>query len=73
MSDTLFKNLAAAPGDPILSISEKFRADTRPEKVNLSVGVYLDESGKTPILDVVTSEIRPILCPVSVSLISALS
>lgn len=53
MSDLLFKNLAAAPGDPILSISEKFRADTRPEKVNLSVGVYLDESGKTPILDVV--------------------
>ena len=53
MSDTLFKNLAAAPGDPILSISEKFRADTRPQKVNLSVGVYLDENGKTPILDVV--------------------
>lgn len=53
MSDTLFTNLAAAPGDPILSISEAFRADTRPEKVNLSVGVYLDESGKTPILDVV--------------------
>lgn len=53
MADTLFSSLCPAPGDPILSISEKFRADKRGHKVNLSVGVYLDEDGKTPILNVV--------------------
>ncbi len=53
MSDTLFAGLVAAPADPILGVSEKFRADPRPQKVNLGVGAYLTEEGKTPILDVV--------------------
>ncbi len=53
MSDSLFNSLVAAPADPILGVTEKFRADPRPEKVNLGVGVYLTEEGVTPILDVV--------------------
>jgi aspartate/tyrosine/aromatic aminotransferase len=32
---------------------EEFRADPRPGKVNLTVGVYQDELGRTPILNVV--------------------
>ena len=52
MSNSLFCGLAAAPDDPILGVGEKFRADPRPCKVNLSVGAYLTEEGVTPVLEV---------------------
>ena len=42
--------LAPAPPDPILGLSEAFRADPRPRKANLAVGVYVDETGSTPVL-----------------------
>ncbi|MBI3155199.1 MAG: aspartate/tyrosine/aromatic aminotransferase [Burkholderiales bacterium] len=41
---------AMAPRDPILGLSEQFAADPRPGKVNLGVGVYLDEDGRLPLL-----------------------
>lgn len=53
MTASLFTGLTPAPADPILGVTEKFRADTRAEKVNLGVGVYLNEDGKTPLLSVV--------------------
>ena len=53
MTDNLFAGLTPAPADPILGVTEKFRADPRPQKVSLGVGVYLTEEGKTPLLDVV--------------------
>ncbi len=40
----------AAPPDPILGLAEAFRNDPRPNKVNLSAGVFVDETGKTPLL-----------------------
>jgi len=49
----MLSNLAAAPSDPILGVTEAFNADTAPDKVNLGVGVYLDENGKTPLMDCV--------------------
>jgi aspartate aminotransferase len=46
-------------GDPILSIMSVFRADERPEKIDLGIGVYKDENGQTPIMQAVRSaEIR---------------
>lgn len=42
-----------APRDPTIGITEMFNADTNPEKINLGVGVYCDESGKVPLLDCV--------------------
>jgi aromatic-amino-acid transaminase len=42
-----------APRDPILGLTELYNADTRPEKVNLGVGVYYDENGKVPLLECV--------------------
>ncbi|MEM9158015.1 MAG: amino acid aminotransferase [Verrucomicrobiota bacterium] len=45
-----FDSVSLAPADPILSLTEAFKADPNPEKVNLSVGVFVDESGTTPIL-----------------------
>ncbi len=47
----MFEQIKAAPRDPILGITESFREDTNPKKINLSVGVYQDSTGKTPILE----------------------
>lgn len=46
----MFENVALAPPDPILGISEAFNRDERPTKINLSVGVFKDASGATPVL-----------------------
>lgn len=46
----MFESIQAAPPDPILGISEAFQKDTRDGKINLSVGVFKDESGATPVL-----------------------
>lgn len=43
------------PGDPILSLYEEFRADPRPGKVNLGIGVYTDGNGEIPTLRAVRS------------------
>ncbi len=40
----------AAPPDAILGLAEAYRNDPRPNKVNLSAGVFVDETGKTPML-----------------------
>jgi aromatic-amino-acid transaminase len=39
-----------APGDPILGLTETYLADPRPNKVNLGVGIYVDEQGRIPLL-----------------------
>ncbi|USH03768.1 aspartate/tyrosine/aromatic aminotransferase [Grimontia kaedaensis] len=46
----MFEKIAAAPADPILGLTEEFKADARAEKINLGVGIYKDESGNTPVL-----------------------
>ena len=51
----------AAPPDPILGLAETFRADTRPNKINLTSGVFVDETGKTPVLATVIEAERRIL------------
>jgi aspartate/tyrosine/aromatic aminotransferase len=48
----------SAPPDPILGLTELFRSDPRPGKVNLSSGVFVDATGKTPVLDVVVEAER---------------
>ena len=50
---SLFDRVELAPADPILGLTEAFVADQRPEKVNLGVGVYLDDSGTLPLLECV--------------------
>ena len=39
------------PADAILGLTEAFKKDTNPNKVNLGVGVYKDDQGATPILN----------------------
>jgi len=42
-----------APGDPILGLTETYLADPRPGKINLGVGIYIDEQGRIPLLPTV--------------------
>ena len=41
------------PPDAILGITEAFKKDTKPEKINLGVGAYRDDSGKPYVLPTV--------------------
>jgi aromatic-amino-acid transaminase len=50
---SLFDCVDEAPRDPILGLTELFNADTHPAKINLSVGVYLNEEGTIPVLNCV--------------------
>ena len=53
MSASLFDAVEMAPHDPILGVTETYNADPNPNKVNLGVGVYTDDSGKVPVLECV--------------------
>ncbi len=46
----MFERFESAPPDAILGLTEAFRKDATPGKINLAVGVYKDAAGKTPIL-----------------------
>lgn len=49
----MFEKIIAAPADPILGLADSFRSDPRENKINLGIGVYKDETGKTPVLTTV--------------------
>ncbi|TIM64075.1 MAG: aspartate/tyrosine/aromatic aminotransferase [Mesorhizobium sp.] len=46
----MFETLQPAPADKILALIGLYRADTRPGKVDLGVGVYKDRDGRTPVM-----------------------
>ncbi|PAP93082.1 aromatic amino acid transaminase [Mesorhizobium wenxiniae] len=46
----MFEDLQPAPADKILALIGLYRADPRPGKVDLGVGVYKDRDGKTPVM-----------------------
>lgn len=49
----MFQSLKPLPPDAIIGIMAMHRQDPDPRKVDLSVGVYQDEAGNTPILECV--------------------
>jgi len=49
----MFERLEMAPPDPILGLTDAFKDDPNPNKINLGVGIYKDEAGKTPIFTAV--------------------
>ena len=49
----MFDQLQPVPTDPILGLMAEYKADTNPKKVDLSVGIYKDEIGDTPVLKAV--------------------
>jgi aspartate/tyrosine/aromatic aminotransferase len=46
----MFNTILPAPPDSILGLTEAWKKDPNPLKVNLGVGVYKDDAGNTPIL-----------------------
>ena len=57
----MFETLKTLPPDAIIGIMAMFREDPNPEKIDLSVGVYQDESGVTPVLESVRRAEQEIL------------
>ena len=49
----MFETISPAPEDSILGLTEAFKEDPNPNKVNLGVGVYKDGGGQTPVLSTV--------------------
>lgn len=46
----MFESLKPVGMDPILGLMAAFRADTRTTKIDLGVGVYQDDRGRTPVM-----------------------
>jgi aspartate aminotransferase len=46
----MFENLKPVAIDPILGLMIAFKADNRLEKIDLGVGVYQDDRGRTPVM-----------------------
>ncbi|QMT30408.1 amino acid aminotransferase [Alysiella filiformis] len=44
----MYQHVTPYAGDPILSLVETFKQDPRPNKINLSIGIYFDNEGKMP-------------------------
>ena len=42
----MFEHIEPYAGDPILTLNEAFKADPRPHKINLSIGIYFDDAGR---------------------------
>lgn len=60
----LFSGIQAAPADPIFGLKKKFIADSNPNKVDLSAGVYKDGTGTTPKLAVVSDAEKAVIADV---------
>ena len=46
----MFESLKPVGMDPILGLMAAFRADDRANKIDLGVGVYQDDRGRTPVM-----------------------
>jgi len=57
----MFETIETAPADPILGLTEAFKKDARPGKINLGVGIYMNEKSVTPIFDSVKQAEKRIL------------
>lgn len=49
----MLDKLERLPADPILGLAAIARADTNPDKVDLTVGIYMDEDGVCPVFKAV--------------------
>jgi aromatic-amino-acid transaminase len=57
----MFEHIQPYAGDPIFAVVNAFMADARPQKVNLSIGIYFDEEGRLPVLPSVQEAEKRIL------------
>lgn len=49
-ASTWWSGVEMGPPDPILGVTEAFKKDTNPKKINLGVGAYRDDNNKPFIL-----------------------
>lgn len=54
----MFADLTPLPPDPLLGVTARFRADPRPEKIDLGVGVFRTRNGETPVMRAVAEAQR---------------
>ena len=57
----MFEHLPILPLDSILGLAVACRADANPDKVDLTVGIYRDESGVCPVFDAVKRAQRQLI------------
>ncbi|MCH2179007.1 MAG: aspartate/tyrosine/aromatic aminotransferase [Mariniblastus sp.] len=57
----MFETIKLCPPDAVFGLTEEFKIDCKPDKVNLSVGVYKDEHGRTPVMRAVHAAERRML------------
>uniref|UniRef100_A0AC34QMB2 Aspartate aminotransferase n=1 Tax=Panagrolaimus sp. JU765 TaxID=591449 RepID=A0AC34QMB2_9BILA len=60
-SSVWFGNVEMGPPDAILGVTEAFKRDTNPKKVNLGVGAYRDDQGKPFVLPSVKAAEKAII------------
>ncbi|HBK18584.1 MAG TPA: aromatic amino acid aminotransferase, partial [Gammaproteobacteria bacterium] len=49
----MLDQLQRLPDDPILGLVAQAAADHNPQKVDLTIGIYMDENGLCPVFDAV--------------------
>lgn len=57
----MLDRLPRLPDDPILGLAAACRADPNPDKVDLTVGIYMDEQGVCPVFDAIKRAERALL------------
>ena len=57
----MFETLQSMPADAILGLIAEYRDDSRPEKIDLGVGVYRNAAGETPVLNTVKKAERDLV------------
>lgn len=57
----MFDALTLQPADPLLSVIGAFRADQRPGKIDVGVGVFRTEDGETPVFRAVKAAERRLI------------
>ncbi len=57
----MFDHLPILPPDSILGLAAACRADTNPDKVDLTIGIYMDETGACPVFQAVKDAQRAMI------------
>lgn len=57
----MLESLPRLPDDPILGLAAAARADGNPDKVDLTVGIYMNEAGLCPVFDAVRQAQRALV------------
>lgn len=57
----MFEHLPVLPPDSILGLAAACRADPNPDKVDLTIGIYMDEAGTCPVFEAVRDAQRQLI------------